>query len=178
MKKSFFIACAVFSAVLSEGLLPTMMNPMVRAPWVGYPGPDQLAACDHIGDFNETNDRFTAIGVSEYYGWEPPAYVHGEWYFERGYGGKYPATGTMTCYWYYSPYWGLHHDPPNFVWEGHWVPLYGWVWAHYHDWEYTNYNIPRSSTINGYTGSYFQDPNPPYDQWYISSSVSMTAGYP
>jgi len=179
MKKRTLTTFAVLSAaVLFVALLPIMMIPMVRAPWQGYPGPDMESACDHIGGFNTTIDKFTGIGVVAYYGWEPPAYVHGEWYYERGYGGAHPATGTMTCYRYYTPYWSIHRDSADFVWEGRWVEGYGWVWAHYHDWDYKNYDIPRSSQIVGCTGSYFEDPNPPYDEWHITSCVSVTAGYP
>jgi hypothetical protein len=160
-------------AVLSVALFATLMLSGVRADWVGYPGPDTLSDCDHTGTYGGTDDTFTAVGVAGYYGWEPPAYVHGLWYFMRGYGGDYPALGSMTCYWTYTPYYGVHYDPADFSWE-----YRNHAWAYYHDWDRQDYDLPRSATISGYTGSYFYDPDNPNDWWYVSSYVGMTAGYP
>jgi hypothetical protein len=178
--ESILVASAVLSIALTVILLPSTMIPIVHAPWVGYPGPDNSSDCDHIGGFNTTADKFTAVGLNVYYGYDnnPPTYVHGEWFFERGYGGTHPATGFMICAWYYYPTSGLHYDAPDFVHENRWVPGYGWVYAYYQDWIYTNYNLPNSPYATAYTGSYFQNPNYPYDEWYIYSSVSLTAGNP
>lgn len=172
MKKSSLIT----SAVLSVALLATLLLSGARAIWRGYPGPDELVDCDHSGVFGSVYDTFTAVGVRGYYGWEPPAYVHGDWYFTRGYGGAYPALGNMYCYWTYSPYYGSYQDPPHFVYETRYLTGKPCT-AYYQDWERHDYSLPRSTTISGYTGSYFYNPQTG-NWWYVSSYVGMTAGYP
>jgi hypothetical protein len=165
MKKSSFIA----AAVLSVTLLATFMLSIVSAPWRGIPGPDELTDCDHHGIYGSPNDTFTGVGIKGYYGYAPPAYVRGEWNFERGYGGTYPASGNMLCY---SSYLGSYWDPPHFVWD-----YRNNAWAYYQDY-YEYAYMPRVPSITGMVHSTFYNPSNPNDWWYVSSYISMTAGYP
>lgn len=173
MKKGILVLYLVLSAALLVALMVTPMFSGVHAYWVGYPGPDTLSDCDHFGDYNETNDTFTAIGVAGYYGYEPPAYVHGNWIFCSGYGGDYPASGPMTCQWYMAPNWDVHYDYSSFSWE-----YRNNAWAWYRDWSVWDYELPRVAALSGVTAAYFYDPQDPQDTWWVSSAVSMTADYP
>lgn len=174
MKKSILVLSSVLVISLSVTFMTTLMFSGVHADWVGYPGPDQLADCDHYGTYGCSNDTFTAIGLEGYYGWEPPAYVHGNWSYCSGYGGDYPASGPMTCQRYIAPStWITHYDYSSFSWEYRHN-----AWAYYRDWEIIDYSLPRVAALSGVTVAQFYDPDDPDDTWYISSAVSMAADYP
>jgi hypothetical protein len=175
MKKSVLFA----SAVLTVAFLATMMLSGVRGEdgpgWVGYPGPDIFSRCTHTGTYGSIGDTFTAIGITAYYGYEPPAYVHGYWSFLSGYGGLYPADSSMICKWVYTPSQFTYYDSSSFVWDYRYN-----AFAYYRDWEKWQYNIPRAPSVSGSTASVFRNPSTG-DRWYVSSVIyasEMTAGYP
>lgn len=171
MKKCSFVA------LLSATLLATLMLPLVRG---GYPGPDYYSHCIHFGNFNTPGDTWTGVGIVGTHGSLPPAYVAGDWYFQRGYGGQgshlYVTDGPFVCVYQYGDYSFVRYEYGTPTRQNRSVPGYGYVDAWYQDWEkhLSSFNPSRQPSLQGSAQSYFRDPATG-DRWYINTWGKITA---
>jgi hypothetical protein len=129
MKKSILSA-----SLLSAVLLATLMLSVARG---SYPGPDYYTRCVHHGNFNTPGDTWTGLGIKGTYGALPPAYVAGDWYFQRGYGGQgshlYVTDSPFVCVYQYGDYSYMHYEYGTPTRQNRYVPGYGYVDAWYQD---------------------------------------------
>lgn len=197
MEKNKLATFALLTLAFSATLLVTLLLPAAYAWYddgpLSHEWPhDDYCRCDHTsveGTEGYPDDTWTATAIHANYRespHDPPYYISGTWYFERGYGGGgTPHDYTVRDNYYFCTY---VHDVYSTTFYDYGSPSYvanGGFWqnnsAYYQDYNNRNgltlnsFDPSLASNLQSISATYFEDPNNPSNQWYVSSYVSITA---